>query len=84
MSPFQRLNLTLRALVEAGVVLGLAYSGVHVGGSVGVKILLGVGAPLLGFGFWGTVDFRQAGRFAEPLRITFRSPRGRPRCWCWG
>ena len=69
MSPLQRLNLTLRALLEAGVVAGLAYWGVHAGDTVGGKILLGVGAPVLGFGFWGAVDFRQAGRFAEPLRL---------------
>ncbi len=69
MSSLQRLNLTLRALLEAGVVLGLAYWGVHAGESLGGKLLLGVGAPVLGFGFWGAVDFRQAGRFAEPLRL---------------
>jgi hypothetical protein len=34
-----------------------------------MKILLAVGAPALGFGFWGAVDFRQAGRLAEPLRL---------------
>jgi hypothetical protein len=28
-----------------------------------------LGAPLVGFGFWGAVDFHQAGRFAEPLRL---------------
>jgi hypothetical protein len=28
-----------------------------------------VSAPLLGFGLWGAIDFRQAGRFAEPARL---------------
>ena len=69
MSALERLNLTLRALVEVSVVLGLAYWGVHAGDSLAEKLLLGVGAPALGFGFWGAVDFRQAGRFAEPLRL---------------
>ena len=25
---------------------------------------------MLGFGLWGAIDFRQAGRYAEPLRLT--------------
>jgi hypothetical protein len=61
--------LALRALLEAGVVAALAYWGVHTGGSAAVKVILGVCAPLVGFGFWGAVDFRGAGRFAEPLRL---------------
>ncbi len=69
MTRLERLTLTLRALMEAGVVLGLAYWGVHAGEDVGGKILLGAGAPALGFGFWGAVDFRRAGRLAEPLRL---------------
>ena len=69
MSPLQQLNLTLRALLEAGVVVGLAYWGIHLGDDVGERVLLGFGAPILGFGFWGAVDFRQAGRLAEPLRL---------------
>jgi hypothetical protein len=31
-------------------------------------VLLGVGAPLVGFGFWGAVDFHRA-RHAEGLRL---------------
>ena len=34
-----------------------------------MRIVLAVGAPALGFGFWGAVDFYQAGRLAEPLRL---------------
>lgn len=26
-------------------------------------------APTVGFGLWGAVDFHQAGRLAEPLRL---------------
>ena len=69
MSLPQRLNLTLRALLEASVVVGLAYWGVHAGDNAGGKLLLGVGAPVVGFGLWALVDFRRAGRLAEPLRL---------------
>ncbi|HKK08430.1 MAG TPA: YrdB family protein [Gemmatimonadota bacterium] len=64
-----RLNLTLRALVETGVVAGLAYWGWHAGRTPAVRIVLAASAPLVGFGFWGLVDFRGAGRLAEPLRL---------------
>jgi hypothetical protein len=30
---------------------------------------LSIAARLLGLGFWSAVDFRQAGRMAEPLRL---------------
>lgn len=61
--------LALRALMETGVVGGLAYWGVVTGDTVGSSVLLGVGAPAVGFGIWGALDFRRAGRFAEPLRL---------------
>ncbi|MCG6957007.1 MAG: YrdB family protein [Gemmatimonadetes bacterium] len=64
MTGTERLNLTLRALMELGVVCGLAYWGYWREG-----LLLAVGAPAVGFGFWGAVDFHQAGRAAEPLRV---------------
>jgi hypothetical protein len=69
MSAPQRLCLTLRALLEASVVLGLAYWGVDAGSGTVGKLLLGAAAPVLGFGFWGAVDFRRAGHYAEPLRL---------------
>jgi hypothetical protein len=68
MSRVQRLNLTLRALMELGVVVGLAYWGVDTGGGVAAKIALGLAAPAVGFGFWGAVDFHRF-RLAEPLRL---------------
>ena len=61
--------LVLRALMEAGIVTGLAWWGYRAGAGTGLKILLAVGAPALGFGFWGVVDFHQAGRLAKPLRL---------------
>ena len=61
--------LALRVAMETGVVVALAMWGFHAGGGTGTEILLAIGAPLVGFGFWGAVDFRQAGRLAEPLRL---------------
>lgn len=62
-------NLGLRGLMELGVVAGLAYWGYHIGASTPTKALFAVGAPILGFGFWGLVDFHQLGRWAEPVRL---------------
>lgn len=64
-----RINLALRALMELGIVLGLGYWGYQTGGAGLARILLAVGVPLLVFAFWGLVDFRQAGRHAEMLRL---------------
>ena len=64
----QKLNLTLRVLLEVGVVAGLAYWGVHAGQSTSAQVLLGIGAPLGGFGFWGAVDFHRS-RHPEVLRL---------------
>jgi hypothetical protein len=69
MSTSARLNLALRVLLEVGIVVALASWGYHAGGGTGAKIALAVGAPVVGFGFWGAVDFHRAGRLAEPLRL---------------
>ncbi len=69
MSKRDSLNLSLRVLMEAGVVAAFAYWGVHTGSNVGTKVLYGIAAPAIGFGFWGAVDFHQAGRYAEPVRL---------------
>lgn len=69
MSPVQGVTLVLRSIMEAGVVNGLAYWGVHTASGTVGKVLLGVAAPTVGFGVWGTLDFRFAGRYAEPLRL---------------
>jgi hypothetical protein len=63
------LNLALRGLMELGIVAALGYWGYQVGVGLGTSILFGIGAPLLGFGYWSAVDFRRAGRLAEPLRL---------------
>ena len=62
-------TLVLRVLMEAGIVAAFAWWGYRADTGTGMKILLAAGAPALGFGFWGAVDFRQAGRLAEPLRL---------------
>jgi len=55
--------------MEAAIVAALAMWGYHAGpGTVG-KLVLALAAPAVGFGVWGAVDFRQAGRFAETLRL---------------
>lgn len=69
MSRRDLVNLVLRVTMECGVVAALAWWGVKTGGSTGTKILYGVGAPVLGFGFWGAVDFHQLGRRGEPARL---------------
>ena len=62
-------NLTLRAIMETGIVIGLAYWGYQAGSGPIARIGLAIGAPLIGFGFWAAVDFHQAGRAAEGLRL---------------
>jgi hypothetical protein len=69
-SPLIRANLTLRALMEAGIIVALGWWGYHTGGSTETRVLRAFVVPILGFGFWGLVDFRWAGRFAEGLRLT--------------
>ena len=69
MSFMKWVNLALRSIMELGIVIGLGYWGYQTGESDISRILLCTGAPLIGFGFWGAVDFHQLGRVAEPLRL---------------
>ena len=69
MLKLQWINLTLRAIMETGIVLALGYWGYHAGSSKGLKILFCIATPLIGFGFWGLVDFHQFGHFSEALRL---------------
>ncbi|MDP4284445.1 MAG: YrdB family protein [Bacteroidota bacterium] len=62
-------NLVLRVLMEIGIVVAFGYYGYHAGGRIGSKILLSIGFPLIGFGFWGLVDFHQFGKISEILRL---------------
>lgn len=61
--------LILRVTMEGGIVAALAYWGAHAPGSTGASVALAIAAPVLGFGIWGAIDFRRAGRYAEPLRL---------------
>jgi Protein of unknown function (DUF2568) len=65
----QRINLILRVAMETGIVVALGFWGYHVGGSTSSRIGLMIVTPLVGLGLWGAVDFHQAGRLAEPLRL---------------
>jgi hypothetical protein len=69
MTKIQGVNLTLRAIMEAGIVVAFAYWGYQTGQTTGMKFLLAIGAPILGFGIWGAIDFHRAGRMAELLRL---------------
>ncbi len=62
-------NLTLRAIMETGIVLAFAFWGYHLANRESIKILLAILAPLVVFGFWGLVDFHQFGHSAELLRL---------------
>ena len=69
LSNLKLFNLVLRAVMETGIVLALGYWGYKAGGTAGIKVLFAIIVPVIGFGFWGLVDFRKAGSFAEPLRL---------------
>ncbi len=63
-------NVALRGLLEAGLVVALAVAGwAAAGDQPWLRPLLAVLVPAAGFGFWGAVDFRQAGRHAPALRM---------------
>ena len=80
MSRASAVNLTLRVIMETGVVAGLAYWGIRTGDTAAAKAALGLTAPLIGFGIWGALDFRQAGPHAESLRLAknWCSPASQP------
>ncbi|MEJ2011703.1 MAG: YrdB family protein [Anaerolineales bacterium] len=64
-----RLNLSLRGVMEFGVIAAFGYWGYHTGTTALMKVLLTIGTPILGFGIWGLIDFHQLGAAAEPLRL---------------
>jgi len=69
MSNLKWFNLALRIIMELGIVIAFGYWGYKTGKGIGMKTLLCIGAPMLGFGFWGLVDFRRAGKISEILRL---------------
>jgi hypothetical protein len=62
-------NVILRGLMETAVVAGLAYCGYKSGNQAFWKVILAVLFPVLGFGFWGIVDFHRLKKHAETLRL---------------
>jgi hypothetical protein len=52
--PAQAGNLALRFLLELAALAALGFWGFHTGGSLLADVLLGVGAPMLAAGVWGT------------------------------
>ena len=69
LSKLKWFNLALRGIMELGIVAAFLYWGIKMGNNTGTKIAFGLGAPLIGFGFWGAVDFHETGRMAEYLRL---------------
>jgi Protein of unknown function (DUF2568) len=65
----KKFNLALRGIMELGIVVALGFWGFHTGRNTFMKIILGIGAPVIVFGFWGLVDFRNAGSKSEFLRL---------------
>ncbi|MBN9151250.1 MAG: DUF2568 domain-containing protein [Micrococcales bacterium] len=59
----------LRVALEVGIVCGSAWWGYVTGGGGWLGILLGFLAAAIVFGIWGAVDFHQAGKYAEALRL---------------
>lgn len=62
-------NVVLRGLMELGILIALGYWGYKTGDGTPMKILLTLATPVIGFGFWGLIDFRNAGSLAEILRL---------------
>lgn len=62
-------NVGLRGFMEAGIVIGMAYCGYKLGNQVSWKVVLAILLPVVGFGFWGMVDFHQFKKFGEILRL---------------
>jgi hypothetical protein len=65
----QKVNLALRAALELGIVVALGYWGYAAGSSEGTKMGFLVLFPVVGFGIWGAIDFRQVGKNAEYFRL---------------
>ena len=62
-SAFEWFRVGLRGFMELGVVMAFAYWGIQARKSMLTKLLLGIFAPLIMFGFWGSGRL-PTGRFA--------------------
>jgi len=64
-----KINLALRGIMEFGIIVSTGYWGFQTGHTTITKIILCIASPLIVFGFWGTVDFRNFGPISEHLRL---------------
>jgi hypothetical protein len=65
--------LALRFGLELAAIVALAWWGFETGGSTAVKIVLGVGAPLLATGIWGVFVSPKAAYGRPALRVVFET-----------
>lgn len=64
------LNLALRFGLEMAMLAALAWWGIESGGNTGLKVLLGIGAPLAAMGVWGMyIAPRASRRLSDPVRV---------------
>lgn len=61
--------LVLRVAVEVAIIAAFSYWGYERGHGTANRVILCLVAPAIGFGIWGGIDFHQAGRLAEPMRL---------------
>jgi len=65
----QKINLTLRAVLEFGIVIALGIWGYHSGTTGATSIVFLILFPIVGFGIWGSVDFSQFEQTGEYFRL---------------
>lgn len=63
------INLTLRGLMELGIVIAFAQWGYHTGKTIGYSVFLSIIAPLVMFSIWSLFDFRNVVSTPEPFRL---------------
>jgi hypothetical protein len=76
MAGLKTANLALMLLLELGVLLALGYWGFQVGPSLGAKVVLGLGAPVLAAVVWGVLGApmsarRLRGIWYQLLKVVF-------------
>ncbi|MGE0600989.1 MAG: YrdB family protein [Dehalococcoidia bacterium] len=69
MTPLEWVILLSRVTMETGIVVGFGAWAYQLTNSMAAKIGLTIAVPAVAFGVWGLIDFRRAGRLAEPLRL---------------
>lgn len=70
----KNINMGLSFLLELCMLAAFAYWGIHTGQGVAMKILLGVGAPLLAAIFWGLFMAPKATmQVHNPLYMIFKA-----------